>query len=89
MEIGAPRRLVPSNCLSCGIETDAATSVDEDCSPEPGDVTVCLCCGHIMSYDDDLKLRELTREQQIAVAGDQRILAVQRARARLKLDVPD
>lgn len=86
MEIGAPRRLVPSKCLSCGIENDVATSVDGDCSPEPGDVTVCFYCGHIMAYDDDLKLRELTREEQIAMAGDQRILAVQRARARKKLE---
>lgn len=84
MEIGEPRRLVPSKCLSCGSKNDAATSVDGDYSPEPDAITVCFHCGHIMSYDDELRLRELTREEQIEIAGDERILAIERARARLR-----
>jgi hypothetical protein len=34
-----------------------------------------------MAYDEGLKLRELTLEEQLDVAGDPRILAIQRARA--------
>jgi hypothetical protein len=55
--------------------------VEEDTAPDPGDVTVCIYCGHIMAYDDDLGLRELTPVEQLNIAGDERILAIQRARA--------
>lgn len=42
-------------------------------------------CGHIMAYDDELKLRELTKDEQVEVAGDQRILAVQAGRKKLRI----
>jgi len=52
----------------------------EDDKPASGDVTVCLYCGHIMAFAEDLSLRELTNEEAREVAGDKRILAIQRAR---------
>lgn len=78
-------RLSPSTCPSCGKPNDSATSVGGDHKPESGDFTVCLECGHIMAYDDELKLRELTKDEQIEVAGDQRILAVQAGRKKLRI----
>ena len=76
-------RTPASRCSSCGTVNDAATSVEGDKTPDEGSITVCLWCGHIMAYDTDLKLRELTNEEAIAVAGDKRILAIQRGRKSL------
>jgi hypothetical protein len=69
-----------SRCVDCGSLLDVTTSVESESKPTPGSVTVCLMCGHIAAFADDLTLRELTREEQINVAGDPRILAIQRAR---------
>ena len=76
-------RTPESACSSCGTLNDAATSVDGERGPRPGSVTVCLQCGHIMAFDLDLRLRELTDKEAYAVAGDRRILAIQRGRKKL------
>ena len=52
--------------------------------PKPGDITLCIYCGHIMAFADDMGFRELTGEEMHAIAGDERILKIQRARKALK-----
>lgn len=72
-----------SKCPSCGTPNDAATLAgkgDEATRPDPGDVSVCLYCGHLMAFAEDLTLRDLTDAEMHEVAGDPRILAVQKAR---------
>ncbi len=82
MKLGVDRHMPPTVCLGCGGKIDGATHVgDEDTTPDPGSIVVCIYCGHIQAYDDDLRLRELTPEEQLIIAGDERILAIQRARA--------
>jgi hypothetical protein len=77
----------PSCCTACGIECDTASGVaDADGMPESGDVTVCLACGHIMAFDHDLRLRDLTDDEVCEVAGDARLLAIAKARAWMKTD---
>jgi hypothetical protein len=76
-------KLPAQYCLACGRECNAATGLDTDNMPTPGDITICLDCGHIMAFASDLSLCELTREQAHDVAGDRRILAAQRERRRL------
>ena len=49
--------LVPlSACVHCGEEIDAATAVDDARSPGPGDLSVCLRCGQIHFFNDDMIL---------------------------------
>ena len=85
MKLGVDRHMPSTVCLGCGEKIDGATKVsgvgEDDSSPDPGSITVCLMCGHIQAYDDDLRLRELTPVEQLDIAGDPRILAIQRARA--------
>ena len=80
MKVGADHRLPPSPCLHCGALTDTAFSVGGDNAPSPGAITLCIECGHIMAFADDLTLRNLTSEEIHAVAGDPRLLAVQHVR---------
>lgn len=48
--------------------------------PSPGDITVCMYCGHLMAFDRKLRFRQLTDAEMIEVAGDERIIAVSKAR---------
>jgi hypothetical protein len=81
MKIGDNTRMVLSACTACGKLCDGATGVGCDGGPGPGDWTICFYCGHLMAFADDLTLRNLSDAEMVEVAGDPRIIAVQRARA--------
>lgn len=83
MKAGTGQHISASRCLHCSRLLDGATCVGDDDNPNPGDVTVCIYCGHIMAFANDLTLRELSKEEAIDVAGDPRIMAIQHARRRL------
>jgi hypothetical protein len=70
-------RLPLSHCLSCGRELDAATSL-HGATPNSGDITVCMKCGHVMAFADDLTVRALTDAEMYDIAGDKEVLTVQR-----------
>lgn len=78
-------RVKESQCLACKKKLDGAGQIirpDEPAvSPSPGDILVCLHCGHIMAYADDLTPRELTDEEMLDVAGDPAIVAFNTIRA--------
>jgi hypothetical protein len=59
---------------------NASFSIDDDARPKPGDFTVCIRCGHLMCFGDDLSMRELTDAEMIIIASDQRLLVIQAAR---------
>ena len=71
----------PTPCLGCGKLLDAATGLNHDNNPCPGDVSICFSCGHIQVYADDLSFRELNDEEMVDIAGDKRIVEFQTIRA--------
>jgi hypothetical protein len=73
--------LEPSACLSCGKISDAVTNPLDDDGPEPGNITICWYCGHIMAFADDLTFRELTSKEAYEIAGDKVLIRLQKARA--------
>jgi hypothetical protein len=77
-------RLPEMACLSCNKALSAATTPLGNYSPEPGNVTVCWYCGHIMVFGEGLRLRELAPDEIIDIAGDKTILAIQRARSKVR-----
>lgn len=69
-------------CLACGYDTDTSSNLaDDDLKPEPGNISICIQCGHLMAFADDMSFRELNDEEMLAVAGDKEILLIQKARA--------
>jgi hypothetical protein len=57
---------------------DAASliGVDGDMrGPRGGDITVCLRCRHVMAYNDDLSLRDLTDKEVVDIAGEPTLVA--------------
>jgi hypothetical protein len=86
MKLGIESDVPAAACTNCGRVNNAATVVNEiDAGPSPGDVTVCMYCGHIMAFAKDLSLRDLTTDEMVEVAGDPRVIAIQKARAGLAL----
>jgi hypothetical protein len=79
--VGRETRTEPSACLGCGKILDAARGIGNRNKPKPGMFSVCLACGHLQAFGWDLKLRALTDAEMTAVAGDERIIAIQKARA--------
>lgn len=68
------------HCLACNSIIDACTNMTADTQPRGGDITICLDCGHIMAFEADLTLRNLTAAEMISVAGDPEIIKIQKAR---------
>lgn len=84
MFLGQAKRMPMTVCISCRKELDAASGVGVEAKPEPGDVTVCIGCGHIMVFADDLRLRNPKDDEMREIAGRPEIIAIQKARGALK-----
>jgi len=51
-------RTKPCFCLACGYFVDTASNVTSNRGrPVPNDVSVCLNCGHVLVFNDDLTVR--------------------------------
>lgn len=60
----------PAPCPICNYQGEQEISQENSTDvPEPGDVTVCLKCGAVLQYDDDLVRHALTRKQIQALPG--------------------
>lgn len=74
-------RVPETLCLECGKPLDAATDVYGDDRPSPGDISLCVYCGNLSAYGDDLKLRPLSEDERIDVEDD---VYLMRLRAHLR-----
>lgn len=53
-----------TQCKSCGYVTDRATNTEiGDGGPKKGAISICLNCGQIAFYEEDLSLTPATDEQ--------------------------
>lgn len=68
-----------SHCCACGKELDYATNIEGQ-SPSAGAYTICLDCGHLMMFDETLRLRNLTDQEMINIAGSPELLELQKFR---------
>lgn len=83
MKIGRSIELDHNPCLNCGAPLDAAKGVGNDKKPRPGDISVCAYCGHIMAFDEQLKLRQLNDDEVRDVAGMKEVLTIQKVRRKV------
>lgn len=58
-------------CPVCKTPHDGATCISDDqCAPNPGDLTVCIDCGALSIFTDDNKRRPLTVEEVTELNND-------------------
>lgn len=58
-------RTKPVQCPCCLYDMDGATCISskEKVSPLPGDFTLCINCGALLTFDKDVDLEQPTEEQ--------------------------
>ena len=76
--LGRERRYAATPCLNCGKDLDACEQINGDGGPRPGNITVCLYCGHVMVFDEKMKFRDLNDAEMVEVAGDPRLVEMGR-----------
>jgi len=50
-------KTIDNTCPCCSRDINAASSIDGDHRPEPGDVSICGYCGAILEFNTDLSLK--------------------------------
>lgn len=76
------RKVPPSACPKCGDVHDAATASDlSDEAPEPGDFTICVNCGSINRFDDDLHVQFVDQEALDSLDDETRAAVLHAVRA--------
>lgn len=64
-------RMTRTSCTKCGWRINAAGDpADTRAKPKPGDLGVCLECGHVMIYTRGGRLRDLTEHELGEIAAD-------------------
>lgn len=74
-------------CPNCSTKLDAATNVEGEDAPKPGDFTVCIRCRMVLRFDYSMHVylptrdewRELTPEKFGLIGRIQRALVTMRA----------
>jgi hypothetical protein len=77
IDISHTSKVPPGKCVECGYETDHASGGKE--SPEPGDASLCIMCGSLSIFADDLTLRAPTVQEMLRAAADRNIQTLRRA----------
>jgi hypothetical protein len=76
-------QIVRNACPSCGTINECASDPTGQATPSAGDLSICLRCGHLTIFNADMSTRELNDEESYRVAGDKRLIGIQKARQRL------
>ena len=70
-------RIVGNACPHCGRAADGGTAFDigqqPPQNPKPGDYAICLYCGTLNRYDNELKLRLITKRDRRQLMRDPRL----------------
>jgi hypothetical protein len=71
-----------SRCPSCRRDLSGYSSApyEKQVTPRPGDITICLYCGHLLVFADDLTVRNPTDAEMTSLAGNREVLRMQRLR---------
>lgn len=79
MYLGEPRQTKENHCPYCNHLLDGISQVNGENLPEPGDASICIQCGNVSVFDDDLSLRKPLPEEESAIQEDPTIREAQRA----------
>jgi len=83
IRLGRDTKLPDRACPVCNNKLDAASAINADTSPQPGDVSICFYCGSFLIYSDDMSSRLLTELEVYALDPHTKALLVE-TRQRLK-----
>jgi hypothetical protein len=76
MDMSVETETPVSKCVECGSELDR---VSGPCAPKPGDLSLCLECGSLNAFADDLSLRPPTDDEILEIAKNSDFQRARRA----------
>jgi hypothetical protein len=79
MKVGHDSRIPPSTCTGCGHALTASSGVGNDDVPDPGSVSICVYCGKMTVFDENLMLREPTEAERKEILEEPCVQAARRA----------
>ena len=68
-------------CWRCNYKIDSTSSATGRDKPKAGDVSMCLACGAVAIFTDDMQLREPTVTELAEVSGNPVLIKAQIYRA--------
>jgi hypothetical protein len=69
-------------CLECGYEIDStAEAFGRANKPREGDYSMCLNCGAVAIFDNNLQFRKPNKEEKLEIAGNPAVMLAQLARS--------
>ena len=68
-----------NKCPRCGKVNDRLSDLLGDAIPKPGDISICIQCGHVSIFTEGLQLREPNSLESVDILADQRIRVHQQA----------
>src|SRR5262245_58987466 len=94
MNMGPEHEMPAAICVNCGHNINGAFGIttddnDSDVRPGTGDFTLCIVCGHLQVFAEDMSLREPTDEEKKEIAGAESLIAASRALDLLRQEHPD
>lgn len=83
-----------ATCLSCGTRLDGATGIQDPRNrPSGGMLSICMYCGGLAMYQDDLSLRALTDDEMAELQADEKVwrqvTVARKAIEKVKLEFPE
>lgn len=57
-------------CLNCGHKLNMAGSIESNDAPSPGCLCLCIRCGAVMMYAEDLTVRGMTTAEMDELCND-------------------
>lgn len=77
--------MMDTTCTRCGDKFDCSTGVGaKKNEPAPGDISMCSTCGHVMEFDQNLKLQDMSEQKTVKVLTDPRLMMALAAFAEYK-----
>ena len=80
MLLGEAVTVPECHCTACGHRCDTVSECGgKGRKPNAGDFTLCIRCAHVMAFDENLMLRELTGGEKELAYRDPVVLKAQSA----------
>jgi len=70
-------------CPNCGLELSGATGWTGH-GPKPGNMCVCIRCGHLLIFNEDMTVREPNDDEVVELAGNKTMLTGQHVAAHMR-----
>lgn len=70
--LGEARRHKDQTCPICSTLLNAASGFNNNASPSPGDVSVCIMCGAVLKFDEEMNLQQVPESELQALDQDDR-----------------